>query len=181
MAPRRLYRYDLYSNSRKTNSPQNLLSHPRATSETPWPQAHSIILLPVRKHPLQCSTLSHKFWLNRSRVGATQRMKHPLSQNPWPAVFIADTLTYDSLSADIAWHAISPLHSYERPHSSASSLGYEGGSKTWDKITRRHKERRRLDSMQGYECTCSPRRTTAVFADVILAATLVSAGVEIEE
>lgn len=35
--------------------------------------------------------------------------------------------------------------------------------------------------MPGYECLYLPRRIKAVFADVILAATLVSAGVEMEK
>lgn len=54
------------------SSPHNLSSHPRATSETLWPQDHLITLLPVRKHLLRYSTFSPECWLNRFSVVATQ-------------------------------------------------------------------------------------------------------------
>ena len=63
---------------------------------------------------------------------------------------------------------------------SVSSLGYNGGSTTSDKITRCNKEGSGLGSMQGYECTILLRRAKAVFANVITT-TLVSAEVEMEK
>ena len=63
---------------------------------------------------------------------------------------------------------------------SAFSLGHNGGSITWDKITRCNNEGSGLGSMQGYGCIILLRRAKAVFANVI-ATTLVLPGVEMQK
>lgn len=52
----------------------------RASSETPWPQAHPITFLPVRKHLRRYSKFSHECWLNRSRVVLLRMETLPFSK-----------------------------------------------------------------------------------------------------